>query len=342
MNKYFNRVVIVVVTLLIPFGCFLHAQTPGKNYALLIGGLGGEQQYSDKFDRLLHESKKALIENFLFPAENITVLAESREREEDFVDDISNADNITAWFNDAADKITENDHVYIILFGHGSFNGAHANFNIPRKDLSDIDFAKLVNKLNANRIIFINTTSSSFPFIESISGENRIVITATKSPTQRNITRFPDYLVEGFSDPSADLDKNGDLSVLEVFKYAAQKTERFFEDNGNLATEHSMIEDTGDRRAARLNELEMSNEGAFADATFLKRRASAYLTSEAAMQDSVLMRLLTEQEQVELDISKLKTEKDLYGEQEYYDQLEKLLVRLARINDQLEEYNKNR
>jgi len=318
----------------------LSAQEAGSCHALLIGGLGGEARYSAKFHKLLLDTRKALIENFLFPAENVVVLAESHADGEDFIDGISTAENIRKRFADLAGRAGGSDYVYIILFGHGSFDGKNARLNIPRRDLSDADYAELVAAVNAGRIVFINTASASFPFIAALSGQNRIIITATKSRTQRNVTAFPEFLAEGFSDPAADLDKNGSLSVLEVFEYAAEKTDRFYTDNNHLATEHAMLEDTGDGVAARLEELESGGEGAFAGATYLKRRISTVVSSGDAPKDSVLIGLLMQQERLELAVSNLKSRKKEYTDEEFYAQLEDLLVRLAKINDRLEKYKK--
>ncbi|MFC1730476.1 hypothetical protein ACFL6I_09080 [candidate division KSB1 bacterium] len=313
-----------------------YGQQAGQSFAILIGGLGGEPQYTTRFNKLLLDTHKALTEQFMFPPGNIKVFAESVPDLEQFVDDISSAENITAAFRELESQVTGSDHAYVILFGHGSYDGKNAKLNIPRRDLSDEDFAEMLNRLDAGRIIFINTASSSFPFIQHISGENRIVITATKSPTQRNITEFPEYLVEGFSEAAADLDKNGSISVLEIFTYAALKTERFYSDNNHLATEHAMLEDNGDGQAFRVEELMTAGEGALSGATYLKRRLVAFAALDSATGDTTMVRLLTEQEKLELEISTLKNSKDQYSVEQYYLLLEELLVKLARVNDEIE------
>ncbi|MFC1477012.1 hypothetical protein ACFL6L_00940 [candidate division KSB1 bacterium] len=323
------------------FSCLVTAQQAGKNYAVLIGGLGGEPQYSEKFHKLLLDSQKALIEQFHFPPENVIVLAEKQPENEVFVDGISNAETITATFSDLALSVTENDYLYVVLFGHGSYDGNNAKLNIPRRDLADADYGDMIDKINAGRIIFINTSSSSSPFVQHLSGERRIVIVATKSPTQRNITSFPDFLIESFNDPSADVNKDGNLSVMEVFLYTAESTERFYTGRGNLATEHAMMDDNGDGRASRFNELDINREGALAEITYLKRQITVLAGSEMA-QDSTLLKLLAEKEKIELEIAQLKNQKYQYDEDIYYTMFEELMVELARIANLLEPYQKIR
>jgi len=317
----------------------LRTQTAGKKYALLIGGLGGEARYSEKFYQFLSDSRKALVENFHFLPENVMVLAEPRYQNETWINGISSADEIRKMFIYFSERMTQDDNIYIILFGHGNYDGRNAKVNIPRRDLNDEDFAELLDTLKANRIVFINTASVSFPFIKTLSSRNRIIITATNRPTQRNVTVFPEYFVQGLTDPDSDLDKNEDLSVLEIFMYASQQTGRFYSDNNHLATEFAMLEDTGDKRAFRESELKNSGEGILAGVTYLRRRVHIAASGESAQQDSVLSNLLKEKEKVELEIARLKNRKDRTNEQAYYEKLEALLVRLARLNDRLEEKN---
>ncbi len=136
--------------------------------------------------------------------------------------------------------------------------------------------------------------------------------------------------------PASDVDKNGDLSVLEVFKFASEKTVRFFEDNNHLATEHPQLEDTGDRRSFRYAEFESNAEGNLASATYLKRRRDVLSNTVSEKFDSELLELMEQQEQIEFDISELKSAKQDMSEQEYFERLENLLIKLSLLTEELE------
>jgi len=308
--------------------------TGGERYAVLIGGLGGSPEYTEKFRQYLFDSHKALIDVFAFPADHVAVFAETSLQDLPFVTGISTAENIRAHIESLSGVVTANDHLYIILFGHGSFDGQHAQLNIPRRDLNDTDYARLLDTLSAGRIVFINTASASAPFVEQLSGVERIIITATRTGTQRNETAFPRYLVEAFTHPAADIDKDGNLSVQEVFTYATQHTARYFEESNHLATEHALIEDTGDGQAYRDGELETTGEGRLASVTYLRRRPSA-LTASGGY-PVITERQLLHRESLERAIADLQSQKSMLGTELYYAQLETLFVQLARLNDQLE------
>ena len=63
-------------------------------------------------------------------------------------------------------------------------------------------------------------TSCSGGSIEQLRRPNRIVISATKTGTEKNATIFARYLVEALRDPAADTDKNEAVTALEAFRYA--------------------------------------------------------------------------------------------------------------------------
>ena len=88
--------------------------------------------------------------------------------------------------------------------------------------------------------------AASFPFLEHLAGPQRIVITATDSVAQRFDTVFPEYFVRALTDPAADLDKNGRVSVWEAFAAASMGVRRYYTQRGQLATERALIDDNGD------------------------------------------------------------------------------------------------
>jgi hypothetical protein len=314
----------------------VHAQAPGKRYALLIAGLGGAPEYTQKYHDYLYQTRKAFTEVFDFPAENVIVLADSRTEQENFIDDISTAENIKTACSSLSNRVTPEDDVYIILFGHGSFDGKNSMLNIPQADLKDTDYANLVGSIHARRLIFINTASCSSPFVTHLSGPGRIVITATKSETERNETVFPQFLVEALKSNVSDRDKNGDLSVFEIFQYASERTASWFKEGNHLETEHPILEDTGDKRGFRAEELDDNKEGALSKTTYLLEKTRQILATMETGKDSVLVRLLNEQETINQEITTLMADRAKYPEKEYLSRLEPLFIRLAAINDEID------
>lgn len=311
------------------------AQEAGTSHALLIGGLGGTEAYTQTFRQYLFETRQGLVNRHGFDAAHVTVLGEAALANESFVDGLSDAETIRSTFARLQRTIGANDRLYVILFGHGSYSGQEARLNIPRRDLSAQDFAGLLDGIVAARIVFINTAPCSAPFIDALAGPDRIVMTATRSGSQSNETRFPIYLVEALGSPNVDLDKDGRLSVREWFVYAAEHTNRSFEADGNLPTENALLEDTGDAKGQRVTDLESTGEGNLAGITYLHRQTAIASVGNAAQQEAATD-MLRQKEDLEANIAALRSQKAGLAEDRYYAELETLFVRLARLNARLE------
>lgn len=306
------------------------AQSAGARYAVLIGGLGGTPEYTQRFGTYLSETRSLLVDRHDFPPDHVFVLAEQAIADRPYVDGLSSAEGIREYIAMLRRRVTPDDHVYLVLFGHGSYDGTNARLNIPRADLDDAEYADLIADLPAGRIVVVNTASASGPFASALSGPNRIVITATASGTERDETVFPSTFIEALRSPEADLDKNGGLSVREAFVFAAREAARSFESAGQLATEHAQLDDDGDGNPSRLDAVEAGDEGDFAALTYIRPPDAQMAVSEAALP------ILREKEGIEQEIAQLKGRKERMSEDAYYAELESLFVRLALLNEQLD------
>jgi hypothetical protein len=176
--------------------------------------------------------------------------------------------------------------------------------------------ANLLDRVPAQRQLVVNMTSASGGSIEQLRRANRIVIAATKTGSEKNATNFARYFAEALREPAADTDKNESISAFEAFRYAQTKTTEFFDTQKRLATEHSVIEDTGKLAAS-----------------FIVVRLGA---NAAAARDPNKRPLLDRKEQLEQAIEKLKFEKAAMPAQEYRRQLTQLLLELARTQEALD------
>ncbi|HSW48525.1 MAG TPA: hypothetical protein VLH09_00040, partial [Bryobacteraceae bacterium] len=219
----------------------------------------------------------------------------------------------------------------LMMIGHGSFDGYDYKFNLPGPDITAAELGGLLNRLRAGRQLVVNMTSSSGGALESLRRENRVVIAATKSGTQKNATVFPRYWAEALRDPSADTDKNEAITALEAFRYASQKTAAFYESQKRLATEHPLLEDTGTGEGVRSPAPE-EGQGRLAAAFTLLRFGSA----QAAAKDPAKRKLLARKEELEQQIDLLKYQKAAMTAAEYKKQLTALLLELARTEEEMD------
>ena len=74
--------------------------------------------------------------------------------------------------------------------GLGSFDGRTAAFNLPGPDLTAEEYKPLLEKLRLQRVVFVNTASSSGAFLSVLAGPGRTIVTATKTGGERNETEL--------------------------------------------------------------------------------------------------------------------------------------------------------
>ena len=306
------------------------AVDPNK-FALIVAGVGGEEAYTKKFTTEANQLYDALTNRLGFDEKNVYLLTENAGTPAEGAHDANLPHTARSTAEEvrkacAAIKASANGEslVFVMLIGHGSFDTQQAKFNLVGPDLAAKDYAQLLSSLPTKRVIFINSASSSGEFVKPLSGEGRVVITATRSGNEQNATVFAEYFIAGLADDAADADKNGRISVLEAFTYASKLTADYYKEKNRLATEHALIDDNGDGTG---HEEATAGDGTLAKTMYLDSKPLAQAGSDAE-----LARLLNERQRLEEAVEKLKARKAELKPEDYDRQLEDLLVELAKVN----------
>jgi hypothetical protein len=282
-------------------------------HLIVITGVAGDPELGSQYHKWALSAIDAAKKNGITDA-NIAYLAERVEADPAHIRAASTRENVTKAFTDAASRAKPNEEVFILLIGHGSFDGRQGAFNLPGPDLTAADFADLLKKLALQRVVFVNTASSSGAFLDPLKGPGRTIVTATRTGGERNDPRFPEYFIEALTGTDADRDRNGRVSVAEAFDYAKSKVATAYEKEGHILTEHAALEDGSQGKLA--STLFLAPEGA--------RRADI-----ATVSDPGLRALLEQQDALERQVADLRLKKDGMDPAQYSQQLEKLLTDLA-------------
>ena len=141
--------------------------------------------------------------------------------------------------------------IWLVLVGHGTWDGTSAKFNLVGPDVSAREIATWVRPIE-RPLVILNCASSSAPFVDRLSGRNRVVVTATKSGTEQNYARFGTFFAEAIGKLESDLDHDDSVSVREAFLKAATETEAFYKSEGRIPTEHALLDDNGDKKGSRI------------------------------------------------------------------------------------------
>jgi hypothetical protein len=296
----------------------------GERYALVITGASAGEVYASKYTKWRADFVQTLREKFHYDPQRLIVLAETA----DAGAQKATRENVRGAFADLRKRMTKDDQLLVLLIGHGtSLDGDEAKFNLVGPDLSATEWNELLRPL-PGRLVFVNTTGASFPFLRKLAGKGRVVLTSTDAAAQQFETVFPEFFIKAFSDDAADLDRNNRVSIWEAFTYASAGVRQWFEQKGQLPTERPLLDDTG--AGIGREAQNPGTDGAIARVTYLQPDAVLALPS-----DTALAGLMRRRAELETLLEELKARKESTPPDQYDADLEKLLVELARISAQI-------
>jgi hypothetical protein len=291
-----------------------------NKFAVIISGISGEEGYAKRFGEWTGKLREILITDLGFAEDQVTVLTEKPEGKEQR----ATAEVIRQTLVALRNNTNKDNQVFVFFIGHGSFDGKIAKFMLVGPDLSATDYAQLINNLPTRNVVIVNMASASGEFIKPLSGNGRIIITATRSGNEQNATKFPEHFIAALGNPEADADKNGRVSVLEAFNYATKLTSDSYGQAGKLVTEHALLDDNGDSAGHQKAE---AGDGVLAKTTYFDS-----LPQQRAGGDAELAKLFSERMRLEGEVEQLKARKDQMKAEDYEAALEKLLIELAKVS----------
>jgi hypothetical protein len=268
----------------------------------------------------------------------VVFLAESPEAAPGVIDGRSTRIEVERAFAEIARRADLDDHVLIVLMGHGSGSGANSRVSLAGGSagggsLNAQDYANLLVTLAPRRVAFVNLASSSGDFVPILAGSGRVVVTATRSASQRNAPLFGGHFVAAFAGAGADLDRDSRVSLLEAFEYARQQTERHYREAELIATEHALIEDRIGGSGLILP-MDSDEVGALASRFFLRASAPPSTVSDPAAV-ARLRELYAEQERLENALADLTRQSGTMAPAAYQAALQPLLVEIARVGQEI-------
>ncbi|HEX4050199.1 MAG TPA: C13 family peptidase [Steroidobacteraceae bacterium] len=266
---------------------------------LIIEGLGGEPLYARQFDtqaRAVAAASRALDGN-----DAVRMLAGNE----------ATRAHILAQFRRLAAQMERRDELVVYLIGHGSFDGREYKFNVPGPDLSDADLKGALQGLPAERQLVIVTGSASGALLPTLGAAHRVLLTATRNGEESNATRFGAALAAALQSPEADTDKDGRISAQEAFTYARRTVQDEYRREGLLASEHAVLQ--GDAA------------GDFALASLVPS-AAAHIPGQQLRRRAAL----------NARIKALEARKHSLTPAAYQQQLQDLLLQLARLQQQID------
>jgi hypothetical protein len=309
---------LLLILILFPFR--LPAQTNDQRSLILVVGAAGDSEYGEQFaaaaDLWRQAADKGGLQLFGIGGK----------------DEGGNEDR-TRLLNVLSNEVAKaSGELWLVFVGHGTFDGRSAKFNLRGPDISADELAGALKPCR-RPLAVIQCASASGPFLAALSASNRVVITATKSGHEINATRFGIYLARAVADSAADLDKDGQTSLLEAYLMASRQVEQFYKEEGRLASEHALLDDHGDGLGTPadwfrgVRAVKKAANGKSVDGIRAHQLNLVRAPAERELSPGVRAR----RDELEQKLSALRERKASMAEAEYYAELEAVLVEIARL-----------
>ena len=301
---------------------------------IVVVGTGGSDEYTASFDNWANRWEAAATQ----PGTTVVRIGPDQNAigNPDAKSETTDRERLKATLDTSiANKGSE---LWLVLIGHGTFDDRSAKFNLRGPDVAAKELAEWLKPATMPMAV-INCASSSAPFINALSAPDRTIISATRNGAEQNYCRFGGYISELIASPTADLDKDGQTSLLEAWLMASRQTLEFYTSEGRLATEHALLDDDGDGRGSReeafrggrpIRDKKNSNADGY--------RAHQFHLVRSDRERDMPPALRQKRNKVELAVIKLRDRREEFeNEDAYFALLETLLVQLASIYEETDQ-----
>jgi hypothetical protein len=291
-------------------------------FLLIVVGLAGDPDHGKTFHKWGTTLAQA-SERLGVAKENLAFLVDAPAEGDEKVTGRATKDEVTKALEGFGARAGADDVVFVVLIGHGSYDGRSAKFNMPGPDMTGADFNAILTKLPTKQIVFVNTASASGPFVADLSGPSRTIVTATRNGAEQYATLFGGYFIDALVSEAADSDKNKRVSVLEAFLAAKAEVTKAYEREGLLATEHALLDDNGDKDGSP-DPTPTGKDGRVANIVSLGTVGGDNLPS-----DPKVRALYLERRDLERRVEALRLLKESMEPGRYTSELEKLVTAIA-------------
>jgi hypothetical protein len=298
-----------------------------KAFLLIVVGLAGDPEHGKTFHKWGTTLAEA-SERLGVPKERLVYLVDAPMEGDARVTGRATRDEISKAIDGFAKQAGAEDVVFVMLLGHGSYDGRDSKFNLPGPDMAAADFNLMFKRLPTKQIVLVNASSASGPFIDGLSAPGRTIVTATRSGAEQYTTLFGGFFIDALTSEAADADKNKRVSVLEAFNFAKTEVTRAYEREGLLATEHALLDDDGDKEGSATPTTTGS------DPKNKDGKVAAVLSLGVAGDDGLpsdpkLRALHVERRDLERRVESLRLLKESMDAAKYSSELEKLVTAIA-------------
>jgi hypothetical protein len=224
---------------------------PRARHALIICGHPGDAEHVKSFTETVRKLRDGLAKTAGIPPERQYILfGADRPKDLPGATGPATREAVVAKVAEVRKAVGPEDGLWVICLGHCHHDGRRAWWNLPGPDINAAEFGKLFADLTCREQVFVMTMSLSGYFVKPLSRRGRVVIAATEADAETNETTFPavfaQILTNGLTLAEHDVDKDGKLTLFDLYVVVAKEIAQNYASAEQLATEHQQLDDDGD------------------------------------------------------------------------------------------------
>jgi hypothetical protein len=238
---------------------------PQRRHALILCGHPGDAEHVKSFTETVRKLGDGLTKTIGIPPERQHILfGADRPKGLPGATGPATREAVVAKVAEVRQALHPEDGLWVICLGHCHHDGRQAWWNLPGPDLSGAEFGKLFADITCREQVFVMTMSLSGFFVAPLSRRDRVVIAATEADAETNETTFPavfaQVLTNGLNLADHDVDKDGKLSLFDLYVVVAKEIAQNYATAEQLATEHAQLDDDGDGVGHELQNAHLPEE----------------------------------------------------------------------------------
>jgi hypothetical protein len=241
-----------------------------KRWLLLCCGLPGDEEHRERLTGACEQIISAAESVLGVSPARLRLLVGDDEMRDALADQakhigVCTKESVPEALADLSEQVQADDACWIVLLGHAHLYDGASYFNVLDADFDQTEFASWTKPLVCREQVFWITMPVSGFWIKPLSGEARVVISATEPDLEYTGTEMPyalaDLLAGDHEQQSlADIDQDGSLSLLDLYLAANLEIQGRFAAIERLQTEHARLEDNGDGRGSEIQQAYLPEE----------------------------------------------------------------------------------
>lgn len=236
-----------------------YAQEPAAKPAIntatprvwIFNGTPGDDEHHEFYEANLQSLRTSLTQRFAVPAANITVLYGPKNAGYDgpCTREALLAELVKVV---AHTKTAGAGPAWIILEGHANPVPGGAMFNLPGPDVSLREMGEALKECPPQApLVVLGTTTVSTDLMKRMSRPGRYVITASSAGDKESETEFPRALAQALAADASDANRDGVLSLTELFLATNESVLAIYKKGDYIVTEHAQLDGNGDGKGTQ-------------------------------------------------------------------------------------------